>query len=193
MTTTPCNYSSKEMRCPVFKNLIMISFNFPRMKMIVLFFILCVSAVSASAQLKTTARCPDFEIDILDGKVNGIKPDVTTERIKLLLPCFTSTAGEGDTAKCGSNVFYKDRDIFFYTARDYVQVGPNFKGKMSLPIMGADRKNLFSWLGHPKLKDVTWEAYQTNYGCLVLHFDAKGKVNLLQFASVGTEGLNLCE
>ena len=164
------------------------------MKMFAFLFVLGFFSVSATAQLKTTARCPDFEVDVLDGKVNGIRPDVVPERIKLLLPCFTTGAAIGaDSAKCGTTVFYKDRDVYFYTDRDYVQIGPNFKGKFTVPIMGADRKSLFSLLGNAKLKDATWEAYQTSYGCLILHFDKANKVNLIQFSTIGTEAINLCE
>src|SRR5690349_10172645 len=138
----------------------------PHMKMLLLISICLAALLPATAQLKVKGNCPEFEVDILDGKVNGIRPDFTPERIKALIPCFTSSTGEGDTSKCGTTVFYKDRDLYFYTGRDYVQIGPNFKGKLSLPLMGAQRKTLFNWFGLPKLKDDTWEAYQTAYGCL---------------------------
>src|SRR5688500_8254804 len=120
------------------------------MRVIVLFFMLCISAVSVSAQLKKSTKCADFEVDLLDGKVNGIKPDVIPERIKVLLPCFTSVATP-DTSKCGTIVSYKDKDLYFYTDRDYVQIGPNFKGKLSLPVFGAQRNSLFQYLGNAKL------------------------------------------
>jgi hypothetical protein len=163
------------------------------MRVILLLFILCVSAFSVSAQLKTSTKCADFEIDVLDGKVNGIKPDVTPERIKVLLPCFTAATAAGDTSKCGITISYKDKDVTFYTDRDYVQVGPNFKGKLSIPLFGVQRNSLFKYLGQPKLTDQTWEAYQTSYGCLILYYDTAGKVNLIQFSSLGTEAVNLCQ
>jgi hypothetical protein len=43
------------------------------------------------------------------------------------------------------------------------------------------------------MKDATWDAYQTNYGCLVLHFNKANKVRLIQFSTNGTEMLKLCE
>jgi hypothetical protein len=163
------------------------------MRVIVLFFMLCVSAVSVSAQLKTSTKCADFEIDLLDGKVNGIKADVPPERIRVLLPCFTGAPESIDTAKCGTVVSYKDKDLHFFTDRDYVQIGPNFKGKLSIPVLGLHHNSLFQYLGNPKLKDQNWDAYQTNYGCLILYFDKAGKVNLIQFSSLGTEAVNLCQ
>jgi hypothetical protein len=162
------------------------------MRVIVLFFLLCISAISVSAQLKTSTKCADFEVDVLDGKVNGIKPDVTPERIKVLLPCFTATSA-ADSSKCGTIVSYADKDLYFYTDRDYVQIGPKFKGKLSIPLFGVQRNSLFQYLGNAKLKDVNWEAYQTSYGCLILYFDKAGKINLIQFSSLGTEAVNLCQ
>ena len=158
-------------------------------------FLTCVSLALLStgmAQLKPKLSCPDFEVDVLDGKVNGIKADYPNDRIKNQLPCFSSSVEGKDSSKCGTSVFYKDRDIYFYTERDYIEIGPKFKGKLSVPLMGAQRKNLFNWLANPKMKDDKWEAYQTNYGILVLHFDASNKVNLIQMSTQSTETLILC-
>ncbi len=102
--------------------------------------------INVTAQLKTTAVCPVFTVDILDGKVNDVLPGYTVAQIKGKLPCFTSAEEESATAKCGGGVFYKDRDIYFYTGRDYVEIGPKFKGKLTVPLMGASRNGLFKWL-----------------------------------------------
>jgi hypothetical protein len=147
----------------------------------------------AMAQLTVKSKCPDFVVDILDGKVNGLKANASNADIKAKLPCSTSSEEEGGAAKCGANVFYKDRDIYFYTQRDYVEIGPKFKGKMTIPLLGAKRGTLFKVLGNPKLKDDKWDAYQTQYGTLVLHYDAAGKINLVQFSTNSTETLSLCE
>jgi hypothetical protein len=72
---------------------------------------------------------PVFIVNILDGKVNEVLPTAVGQ-IKERLPCFTS-AEESTTAKCGGGVFQR-RDIYFYTSRDYVEIGPKFK-KLSLP------------------------------------------------------------
>jgi hypothetical protein len=163
------------------------------MKNMFLLFLSMSLVPSAMAQLKVKEKCPDFEVNILDGMVNGIKPDLPHDRIKILLPCFTSAAEEKDNSKCGSSVFFKDRDIYFYTQRDYIEIGPKFKGKLSLPLLGAPRTSLFKWLGNPTMNDDKWSAYKTSYGVLVLHFDTSNKVNLIQFSTKGTEGLSLCE
>jgi hypothetical protein len=162
------------------------------MKKICLFFVFACMCIPAVAQLTAKANCPVFEVDILDGKVNGFKASATNAEIKTKFPCFTSAAEPQDSAKCGTHVFYKDRDLYFYTDRDYIEIGPQFKGKLSVPLIGATRSSLFKTLGNPKIKDTNWEAYTTNYGILVLHFDAAGKVNKIQMSTQNANTLQLC-
>lgn len=163
----------------------------------ILFIILAAGlATGATAQLKAKAKCPDFYIDILNGTVNGIKPNNTQGEIKDAFPCFTSTEEESATAKCGGGIYFKDKDLYFYTKRNYVEVGPKFAGKTSFPLLATKRGTLFSRLGNPKIKDDLWDAYETQYGTLVLHYDvagAAGKVKFFQFSTLGTDQLNLCE
>jgi hypothetical protein len=158
---------------------------------------LCMSLVSVGmAQLKAKAKCPDFYVDVLDGMVNGLKPSNTQTEIKEKFPCFTSAEEDTAEAKCGGGVFFKDKDIYFYTKRKYVEVGPKFAGRTSMPILGTKRGSLFTRLGNPKVKDDLWEAYETQYGTLVLHFDVagpNGKVKYFQFSTLSTDELNLCE
>jgi hypothetical protein len=148
----------------------------------------------ASAQLKTTVVCPTFNIDILDGTVNGtILPKSTVGQIKLKFPCFTSFEEEGTSAKCGAGVFYKDKDLYFYTTRDYIEIGPNFKGKLSIPLMGAPRSGLFKLLGSPQIKDVHWDAFQTAYGVLILYYNKAARVNKIQFSTQSSSNIQLCD
>jgi hypothetical protein len=147
-------------------------------------------------QLKAKVQCPDLYVDVLDGSVNGLKPNNTQLEIKDKFPCFTSAEEETAEAKCGGGIFFKTKDIYFYTKRKYVEVGPKFIGKTSIPVLGTKRGTMFTKLGNPKMKDDTWEAYEMQYGTLVLHFDvagANGKVKFFQFSTLGTDGLNLCE
>jgi hypothetical protein len=154
----------------------------------------CIMLVTiAPAQLKTTKQCPAFTIDILDGKINDLRSTATVGQIKETFPCFSGAEAEAATAKCGGGVFYKDRDIYFYTARDYVEIGPKFKGKLSLPLMGASRGSLFKWLGHAKIKDTNWDAFTTAYGTLIVYYNKLKKVNKIQFSTQSTETIQLCE
>ena len=164
------------------------------LRTIILSIIFITSSAIASAQLKTTPKCNVINIDILDGIINkNLLSTSTVGQIKLNLPCFTSFEEEGTTAKCGAGVFYKDKDIYFYTTRDYIEIGPAFKGKLSLPIMGASRNGLFKLLGNPKIKDVKWDAFQTAYGILILYYNSASKVNKIQFSNKTINTIQLCE
>lgn len=148
---------------------------------------------SALAQLKTTAICPDFVVDILDGRVGELDPKSTFGQVKEKFPCFTNAERESDSSRCGGGVFFKTRDIYFYTARNYIEIGPAFKGKLSIPLLGANRNNLFKWLGNPMIKDLNWDAFQTAYGILLLYYDKTNKINRIRFSTESAGTIQLCE
>ena len=164
------------------------------MKTIIVSLFSVVLCTIVSAQLKTTTKCPEFDIDILDGVVNKTIPITSTVgQIKLNLPCFTSFEEEGTSVKCGAGVFYKDKDVYFYTTRDYVEIGPAFKGNLSIPLMGASRDGLFKWLGSPKMKEPNWDAFQTSYGILIVYYNNAAKVDKIQFSTHSANSIQLCE
>lgn len=163
------------------------------MKRTILLLSLCLPAILAWSQLKTTPVCPGFTVDILDGKINDLKPNSTMGEIKKAFPCFTASEEENNATRCGGSVSYTDKDIVFFTGRDYVEIGEKFKGKLSLPLLGAARNGLFKMLGNPKIKDVSWDAYQTAYGTLILYFSKTNKVNRIRFSTQSTESIRLCE
>jgi len=72
------------------------------MKKMLLFFLSMAVLSGAMAQLTVKAKCPDFVVDIFEGKVNGLKANAPIYDIKTKFPCFTSTDDEGTTAKCGA-------------------------------------------------------------------------------------------
>lgn len=164
------------------------------MKNIIVFGFTLLVCMGTSAQLKTTPTCPEIKINILDGIINGnLLTTSTVGQIKLNLPCFTSFEEEGTSAKCGAGVFYKSKDVYFYTTRDYIEIGPAFKGKLSLPLMGASRNSLFKWLGQPQIKDVNWDAFKTNYGVLILYYNKAARINKIQFSTRTASTIELCE
>jgi hypothetical protein len=164
------------------------------MKMKKTFFVMACLATShfAMAQLQTTPYCPAISVDVLDGSVNKLYPESPYQEIKNKLPCFSQAIDEPSTTGC-AGVFFKDKGIDFYTYRDYIEITEAFKGKMSLPILGAQRNSLFKWLGLPKVKDNSWEAYQMQHGMIVVYFDAGGKVNKMLISSKSPETLRVCE
>ena len=163
------------------------------MKILFVFFAWMFVIHTAQAQLKRTAVCPVFTVDVLYGKLNdGLNPQSTIGEIKNSFPCYSELQQQASAGKC-AGIFYKDKDIYFYTDRNYIEIRQNFKGKLSLPLMGASRKSLFKSLGNPKIKDINWDAYQTAYGTLVLYYNKAGKINKLQISNKSTESLKLCE
>jgi len=164
------------------------------MKKILLLAFISSGMLTTQAQLTVKAKCNEFYIDVLGGTVNDARPDYTMGQIKTKLPCFTSIDEEGSTtSKCGGVIFYKDRDVSFYTDKDYIEIGEKFKGRMSAPLMGMVRKAVTKYFGQPMLKDESWDAFQTAYGLAVLHYNKLGKVYLIQLTTKTSATLQLCE
>ena len=155
--------------------------------------LLCFVVMHAQLKTSTQNQCGIITVDILDGKVSGVESNFTPGEIKKKLPCFTAEEAENSSSKCGGLISFKDKDLYFYTGRNYVEIGEKFKGKLSLPLMGAGRNNLFKWLGNAQLKDTNWDAYQTNYGILILYFNKANKVNKIRFSTETINTINLCE
>ena len=145
-----------------------------------------------TAQLKSSLVC-NLYVDVLAGTVNGVEPDYLPAQVKKNLPCFSSEEAETSGSTCGGVIHYKENDVYFYTSKDYIEIRQNFKGKLSIPLMGAVRGNTFASLGNPKMKDVNWDAFQTQYGTLILYYDGGGKVNKIQFSSRSTDILTICD
>lgn len=162
------------------------------MKNYLFLFITLVCCNAASAQLKATVACPNFKADVMAGTVNDLQTKSAIAEIQAIFPCATSMI-EKDMGTTCAGVFYKDKDISFYTDRQYIEIGEKFKGRITPALMGVSRKNLFALLGHPKLKDTNWDAFQMGYGTLVLYYNAAGKINKIQMAAKNTDALKLCE
>jgi hypothetical protein len=159
------------------------------MKTIILIVLSMSILLPVRSQLKVKPKCSSFFVDVLDGKVNDVRADFTGGQIKEKLPCFTSE----EPSKCGGVIYYKDRDVKFFTGRNYVEIGPGFKGKLSIPLMGAKRGSFFKWFGLPKLKDDGWDAFETQYGCLILYYNTASRVRMIRFSTKTTDDINLCE
>lgn len=164
------------------------------MKSTLPFVILLLLVQVSTAQLKTSAPvCKTFDVNVLEGTVNNdISTKSTIGEIRTTFPCYTSTLDENEGKGCGG-VFYKDKDISFKTERGYIEIGEKFKGKLSLPLIGANRNSLFKWFGYPKMKDNSWDAFQTKYGILILYYNSANRINKMQMSHYSTETIRLCD
>lgn len=159
-----------------------------------IFFIVAFSITGhlAIAQLNAKVVCPPFTVDILAGSVNDLVPKSAIVEVRTTLPCFSDIVEKDSVSKC-AGVFYPDKDIFFYTGRQYIEIGEKFKGRLTPALMGASRTSLFKILGHPKLKDAGWDAFQMGYGTLILYYNTAGKINKIQMCSKNTDAVKLCQ
>jgi len=162
-------------------------------KILFILVVMVAIAFQANAQLKVKVTCPPFEVDILDGKVNGLKPNARFIEIKEKFPCATTIDEEGSAAKCGAAIYFKDKDLSFFTDRDYIEIGEKFKGKLSIPLIGAARSGMFKLFGNVKMKDTDWDAYVTQYGLLILYYNKASKVNRIIMSTMSVENIKLCE
>jgi hypothetical protein len=149
---------------------------------------------SLQAQLKTTtAICPTFSVDVLEGILNNaVTTKSTIGQVKNFFPCFTEVVEVPTATKC-SGIFYADKGISFYNDRGYIEIQENFKGKLVPQLMGVSRGSLFKTLGYPKMKDVSWDAFQTKFGILILYYNKSNKINKLQISYKNTDSIKLCE
>jgi len=152
---------------------------------------ICLSQVKA--QLTTKADCGTMYVEVYKGWINEVMPSADPERIKSKIPCFTSFEAEGNESKCGGAIYYADKGLTGYIQRDYFLIDEKFKGKMSMPLMGAKQAALFTLLGNPKIKDANWEAYQMSYGTLIIYYNAKKLVNKIIMSTKTTDIIQLCE
>ena len=131
-------------------------------------------------------------MDVLGGNVNKVYAKATWAEVAKTFPCYDELI-ETDSVNICAGVFYKQKGINFYTDRHYIEIAESFSGKMTPQFLGAARSSLFATLGYPKIKDVSWDAFQTEYGTLILYYNKAGKVNKIQISSKTTENIKLCE
>lgn len=159
---------------------------------LVLISLLLTLGLPAVAQLTQKADCAVLTVDVYKGSINDAKPDADPERIKVMLPCFTSFEKEGNTSTCGGGVYYDDKGLRFYVQRDYFVVTDKFKGKFTAPVLGVKKGGLFPRFGNPKMKDDNWEAYQMAYGIMIVYYNTKDVVNKVIISTKTTDDINLC-
>nr|WP_294906055.1 hypothetical protein [uncultured Lacibacter sp.] len=162
------------------------------MKSTFTFLLVVVITGSVTAQLKTKPDCGPITVDVYKGWINEAKPNADPEQIKAKLPCFTSADKEGNESGCGGGVYYDDKGICFYVQRDYVVITEAFKGKFTVPVLGAKVDDLFVRFGNPKVKDTNWEAYTMAYGIMIVYYNMKGVINKVIISTKGVDEIDLC-
>ncbi len=155
--------------------------------------LLAFTATNSFAQLKVTDACPPFSVDVLEGNINRIHPKSTSSEIMKTFPCQTDIEEKIDSIGRCQGVFYKNKGVSFFTGRNYIEIDNSYKGKMTPALMGAAKGSLFNVLGHPKMKDSDWEAYQTKYGTLIVYYTKANRISKIQMSTKNTDNIRLCE
>ena len=120
-----------------------------------------------------------IKVDIENGTINGLKPAATMDEIKKTLPFFTDETAENQGINCDGGVFYMNNDVYFYTARDYVDIKAEFKGKLSKDILNKNIQEVTKLLGTPdhQIKPAGDDEsmmvvyFKMPYGCLRLNYN----------------------
>lgn len=114
--------------------------------------------------------CDKISADLKKGKLNGLSPTASMADVKKNLSCFTGESEEGSGFNCGGGVFFLNHDFFFYTGRDYIEIRKNFKGKMSISLLGQPveeaTKNFGDAVRNESHGGVDYYFFKTKYGCL---------------------------
>jgi hypothetical protein len=130
--------------------------------------------VMAVVQTVMAQNCDKLVADLKKGTLNGVKPTVSQDAVKEKFPCFTGDTEDGSDFNCGGGVFFLDHDFFCYTGNDYIEFRKNFKGKLSVPVLGLSQANAVKKLAlgkavrQEKNGDNRYVFLKTSYGCLVL-------------------------
>jgi hypothetical protein len=141
--------------------------------------------------------CDKLVADVKKGTLNGLKPTATQEQVKEKLPCFTGDTKDGSDFNCGGGVFYLDHDFFYYTGNDYIEFRKNFKGKLSIPLLGLSKAAAVKKAGMGKAVrtekegDTEYVFLKTTYGCLMLKIE-DGKVVKVAMYAKPAKDAELC-
>jgi serine/threonine-protein kinase len=110
-------------------------------------------------------------VDLAHGTVNGLSPDASQEEIKEILPYFTGSTPETDEMNHGGGVFFTQREMYFYTRLDMIEIRRAFRGEVRPPVLGAMKWKAVELLGEPLATHDDAIYYSRRYGCVRLELD----------------------
>ncbi len=129
--------------------------------------------------------CDNLIVNIEKGTINGISPDASMDKIKKQFPCFTGETTEGQIFNYGGGVFFLDHDFYFYTYHDYLEIRGEFKGKLSIPLIGKNINAISQVSGKPDKIIGAMYLYEQKYGVLRL----KVRNNIVKEIGIHTKNL----
>ncbi len=158
-------------------------------------FLWCSLAVGTGAFAQD---CDTLVANLTKGTLNGLKPGAAMKAVKEKLPCFTGDSEEGGDFNCGGGVFYLNHDFFYYTGNDYIELRSEFKGKLTIPVLGLTQaaaikkmKVFGKVVRTQKNGDQRFLFFKTSYGCICLTLEG-GSVTKLGMYSKPAAKVELC-
>ena len=147
-------------------------------KLIFSFGVMLVLSFNIQAQSTAEDEKNVIKVDIENGTISGLKPSSSMADIKKSLPDFSGETEENQGINCDGGVFYLDKDLFFYTYRDFVEIRSNFDGKLSKDILNKNITEVTKILGTPDHQvkpsgddeSIMVLYFKRDYGCLRLNY-----------------------
>jgi hypothetical protein len=144
-----------------------------------------------------------IKVDLDKGLINDIEPTAKPKKIKKSFPNFSSETAENPDYNCGGGIFYLNDDMHFFTARDYVEIRSEFKGKISHDVLNQKFDIVANQLGKPDHQvkpqgddeGIMVVYYKKEYGCLRLNYNiSTGNVFELaiHYKPIGEACMDLC-
>ncbi len=142
--------------------------------------------------------CNNLMADLKKGTLAGLTPKATQEQVKQKLPCFTGDTEDGSDFNCGGGVFFLDHDCFFYTHHNYIEMRAEFRGKLSVAVLGLTRAAALKMKGLGKVvrtiesEGSTQLFFARAYGCIRLVIK-DNRVVIVAMHSQPAAAVKLCE
>ena len=133
------------------------------------------------------------KLNLKKGTLDGMRPTASMDEVKKKFPCFTGDTEEGSRYNCGGGVFFLKHDFYFYTHDDRIEVRKDFKGKVSIKLLGKSKAQVLKKLGTPTLehKAYNYLLYKKKYGTLAVSFQ-DGECTKLFVSSKRPEDIKIC-
>lgn len=137
------------------------------------------NSVSNNSKYTGSTECGLLIVDLSYGSVNGLNPVSSPDQIKGKLPCFTGMTPETSAENCNGGIFYKTRDIYFYTSLDCINIRSKFEGsfvynRQSIQLIGVSLTELQKIFGKesdyyrsPSSSTHKYPVFTTSYGHVV--------------------------
>ena len=143
---------------------------------------------------KKVQPCGEVMIDLVQGTINGQKPDADYASVRKALPGCTEIIDTMERRNDAEEFDANSVGFRFFFGANTVEVWKGVKAKMSNKIWGKKPKVLNALFGEAEVKGDFHRIYKTEYGSLYADLDKRGKILLISMhiTSVDDTWKTLC-